>query len=168
MFIWYCILGHTFLLFHDDVIKWKHFPRCWPFVWGIHRSRWIPRTKASDAELWCFFHLRLNKRLSKQPWGWWFETPALSLWRHRNVILEPKLLPGNRSHILCDANNVLLNTHRIFISSQYNDDIMEIGENFGRCIKEWCISIESIVYFNFVHCKLHFSSVTLYVRVALV
>ena len=38
---------------HDDVIKWKHFPRYWPFVRGIHRSRWIPRTKASDAELWC-------------------------------------------------------------------------------------------------------------------
>ena len=29
----------TFLtcLFHDDVIKWKHFPRYWPFVRGIHR-----------------------------------------------------------------------------------------------------------------------------------
>ena len=23
---------------HDDVIKWKQFPRCWPFVRGIHRS----------------------------------------------------------------------------------------------------------------------------------
>ena len=23
---------------HDDVIKWKHFPRHWPFVRGIHRS----------------------------------------------------------------------------------------------------------------------------------
>ena len=22
----------------DDVMKWKHFPRYWPFVWGIHRS----------------------------------------------------------------------------------------------------------------------------------
>ena len=40
--------------------------------------RWISRKKASDADL------RLNKRLSKQPWGWWFETPAWSLWRHRN------------------------------------------------------------------------------------
>ena len=39
---------------HDDVIKWKHFPRYCPFVRGIHRSRRIPRTKASDAELWCF------------------------------------------------------------------------------------------------------------------
>ena len=24
--------------FHDDVINWKHFPRYWPFVWGIHCS----------------------------------------------------------------------------------------------------------------------------------
>ena len=23
---------------HDDVIRWKHFPRYWPFVRGIHRS----------------------------------------------------------------------------------------------------------------------------------
>ena len=23
---------------HDDVIKWTHFPRHWPFVRGIHRS----------------------------------------------------------------------------------------------------------------------------------
>ena len=29
--------GNTLIL-HDDVIKWKHFPRYWPFVWGIHRS----------------------------------------------------------------------------------------------------------------------------------
>ena len=26
------------MLRHDDVIKWKHLPRYWPFVWGIHRS----------------------------------------------------------------------------------------------------------------------------------
>ena len=26
------------LVGHDDVIKWKHFPRNWPFVRGIHRS----------------------------------------------------------------------------------------------------------------------------------
>ena len=24
--------------YHDDVIRWKHFPRNWPFVRGIHRS----------------------------------------------------------------------------------------------------------------------------------
>ena len=50
--MWHVLQLH--LQMHDDVIKWKHFPRNWPFVWGIHRSRWIPPTKASDAELWCF------------------------------------------------------------------------------------------------------------------
>ena len=46
--------------------------------------RWIPRTKASDAELWCFIDLCLNKRLRKQSWGWWFETLSRPLWRHCN------------------------------------------------------------------------------------
>ena len=31
-----------------------------------------------------YFDLRPNKRLSKQWWGWWFETLSWSLWRHRN------------------------------------------------------------------------------------
>ena len=43
--------------------------------------RWIPRTKASDAELWC-------KRLSKQRWGWWFETLSCQLWRHCNAYTQ--------------------------------------------------------------------------------
>ena len=32
-----------------------------------------------------FFDLRLNKWLSKQSWGRWFETPSCPLWRHCNV-----------------------------------------------------------------------------------
>ena len=39
-----------------------------------------PVTRSFDV----FFVLRLNKRLSKQPWGWWFETPSWSLWRQCN------------------------------------------------------------------------------------
>ena len=54
--------------------------------------RWIPRTKASDAELDVFFDLRLNKRLSKQSWGWWFETLSRPFWRHRNG--KPRLIPS--------------------------------------------------------------------------
>ena len=47
--------------------------------------RWIPLTKASDAELCVFFDLHLNKQFSKQSWGWWFETPSRPLWRHCNA-----------------------------------------------------------------------------------
>ena len=63
---------------HYDVIKWKHFPRNWPFVRGIHRS---PVTRSFDV----YFDLRPNKRLSKHSWGWWFETLSSPLWRHRNA-----------------------------------------------------------------------------------
>ena len=35
-----------------------------------------------------FFDLRLNKRLRKQSWGWWFETPSRPLWRHHNGIFS--------------------------------------------------------------------------------
>ena len=47
-FCWNICMKSTWLLFqlnfgslpllHDDVIKWKHFPYYWPFMWGIHRS----------------------------------------------------------------------------------------------------------------------------------
>ena len=33
-----CAGIYVYLYFHDDVIKWKHFPRNWPFVRKIHRS----------------------------------------------------------------------------------------------------------------------------------
>ena len=32
-----------------------------------------------------FFDLRLSKRLSKQSWGWWFDTLSRQIWRHCNV-----------------------------------------------------------------------------------
>ena len=48
-----------------------------------------PVTRSFDV----FFDLRLNKRLSKQSWGWWFETPSRSLWRHCNGLRM--LVPNN-------------------------------------------------------------------------
>ena len=41
-----------------------------------------PVTRSFDV----FFDLCLNKRLRKQSWGWWFETPSRPLWRHCNEI----------------------------------------------------------------------------------
>ena len=34
-----------------------------------------------------FFNLRLKKRLSKQSWGWLFETQSRPLWRHCDYLL---------------------------------------------------------------------------------
>ena len=40
-----------------------------------------PVTRSFDI----IFDVRLNKQLSKQSWGWWFEMQSGSLWRHCNV-----------------------------------------------------------------------------------
>ena len=48
-------------------------------VTGEFPSQW-PVTRS----FYFSFDLRRNKRLSKQEWGWLFETPSHSLWRHHN------------------------------------------------------------------------------------
>ena len=59
-------------------------PLCGDFTGPGEFPTQRPVTRCFDV----FFDLRLDKRLSKQPWGWWFETRSWSLWRHRNVV-EP-------------------------------------------------------------------------------
>ena len=63
-----------------DVIKWKQFPRYWPFVRVNHRSQ-RPVTRSFGAAS----DLRLNKRVGKQSKWWWFEMPSRSSWRHGNA-----------------------------------------------------------------------------------
>ena len=54
------------------------------------------------------FDLRLNKWLRKQSWGWWFETPPFSLWRHRNGMTNISRLDLNVNYwstfLLMDYN----------------------------------------------------------------
>ena len=55
-------------------------PLCGEFTGPGEFPTQRPVTRSFDV----FFDLRLNKRLSKQPWGWWFDTPSWSLWRQCN------------------------------------------------------------------------------------
>ena len=57
-------------------------PLCGEFTGPGEFPAQRPVTRSFDV----FFDLRLNKRLSKQPWGWWFETPSWSLWCQCNAI----------------------------------------------------------------------------------
>ena len=44
----------------------------------------FPTQRPVKQSFGVFFYLRLKKRLSKQSWGWWFETLSHPLWRHCN------------------------------------------------------------------------------------
>ena len=62
---------------HDDVIKWKHFPRQWPFVRGIHRWSVNSRHKGQwrGALLFCLIGAWIH--------GWVNNGEAGDLRRHR-------------------------------------------------------------------------------------
>ena len=64
-------------------------PLCEEFTGPGEFPTQMPVTRSFDVLL----DLRLNKRLSKQPWGWWFETPSWSLWRQRNGFWVAKVHP---------------------------------------------------------------------------
>ena len=46
----------------------------------------FPAQRPATLSFDVFFDLCLNKRFSKQPWGWWFETPSWSLCCQYNVV----------------------------------------------------------------------------------
>ena len=62
---------------HDDVIKWKHFPRYWPFARGFHRSPMNSPHKGQSrgALMFSLICARIN--------GWVNNREAGDLRRHR-------------------------------------------------------------------------------------
>ena len=76
----------------------KYWPLCWDSRSG-HCLREVAHSLGDpfDIRPWwrhhgpvprsfhVFFDLHLNKPLSKQSWGWWFETLWCPSWRHCNV-----------------------------------------------------------------------------------
>ena len=63
--------------YHDDVIKWKRFPRYWPFVCvggaGVPPvTGGFPSQRASNVGFGVSFDISLNKQSSRR----WFETPG--------------------------------------------------------------------------------------------
>ena len=76
---------HRGICYHDDVIKWKHFPRYWPLVRGIHRSPVNSPHKGQwrRALMFSLICVWINAWICIY-WGWWLETSLCSLWRHCN------------------------------------------------------------------------------------
>ena len=64
-------------------------PLCGEFTGPGEFPTQRPVTRSFDV----YFDLRLNKRLCKQSWGWWFETLLCPLWRHSNECVVHHFLP---------------------------------------------------------------------------
>ena len=82
----------SIIICHYDVIKWKHFPRYWPFVRRIHRSQRSQRPVTRSFDIFCAW---IN--------GWVNNREACYLRRQYDVIVIWGIL-----------NNVLSMSHCIF------------------------------------------------------
>ena len=108
-----------------------------------------PGTQRFDVS----FVLRLNKRLCKQSWGWWFETPSRSLWRHCNekhvpmvmvkiVIFSASWMTGAHGNMTIRVSNILFKLnyfcHVIFALSSLifckERLVCVISKRFWSCI----------------------------------
>ena len=97
--------------YHDDVIKWKYFPRYWPFVWGIHRSpvNYPHKGQWRGALMFTLICARRN--------GWVYNREAGDLRRYRlhyDVIVMTKELFVNGCEWISLAKGSKSNTAAIF------------------------------------------------------
>ena len=84
----------------------------------------FPSQRPSTRNFNVFFGLCLNKRLSKQSWGLWFEARSRSWWRHCNVMYKLIWQPG-QDHIL-QSLHLCCHSHKnkCFGTSEFSADTM--------------------------------------------
>ena len=143
---------------HDDVIKWKLFPRYWPFVRGIHRSPMNSPHKGQwcEALMFSLICTRINGCVNNGEAGdlrrhWahydvivmrWFEMSSHSLWCHSNVMawrhqmaLYSLVNIGSGNGLLLDGTRPLL-THWSYVSHALTHEYVlraPVLENTGIC-----------------------------------
>ena len=102
---------------HDDVIKWKHFPRYWPFARGIHRSPVNSPHKGQwrGALIFALICARIN--------GWVDNREAGDLRRYRS-----------HSDIIVMEREAL-NIVNLFWLSRYDIRWQTIPVNICNCLK---------------------------------
>ena len=99
----------VYLLEYTVPMTRKYFLHYWPFVRGIHRSRWFPLKKSQRCRLPLFFFAdSLNNLLNKQSICRWFETTQRS-WEVNVMVTGITEIT-----LACTLKSVFINT---FLSS---------------------------------------------------
>ena len=107
--------------------------------------------KPSSLPLMTFFDLHLNKRLSKQSWGWWFEMLSRPLWRQCNDMSVNCVIIESGNALLSVYNKPLHGPMRTYLSTSF------IGIYFSKirkrkvlqwfwskCIWTYCLQMEAL------------------------
>ena len=100
-------------------------------------------TRSFDA----FFDLRLNKRMSKQSWGWWFETPRA----HCDVIVNTScMFVGIQWKCVSFSNTIHpMNIHRIvlrcFVFGVWYHHLLGLSHFICFFLQDWVTHTHAIM-----------------------
>ena len=103
-----------------------------------------PVTRSFDV----FFDLLLYKLLSKQWWGWQFETPSRPSWRHRNDINRQK--SGTSTVDECAHVNVVLENETTHLRCNFMPYLTTNAKTHGmppsliHSVKKWAIPTSTV------------------------
>ena len=114
-------------LHHDGVIKWKHFPHHWSFVWGIHRSPVNSRYKGHwrGALMFSLICARINDWVNNR------EAGDLRRYRtHYNIIVM--MLPLLRTW----PNDILTDDSSAQMGNQCGKGVLGILAAAGICFDD--------------------------------
>ena len=90
-------------------------------LWGESTGHWwIPLTKVSEADLWCFLDRRLNKRLSKQSRCRWhhrthFAVTVMSRWLYKVSLENSSKVFKNKYPVQFPVNVVCMHIYTVLI-----------------------------------------------------
>ena len=86
-----------------------------------------------------FLGLRLNKRLRKQSWGWWFEAPSSSLWHHCNVVRFKTII-----------QSICIDLHLYLIQMMYKQHpSTKVMDYFFTQKSTWCPRTNYTIFYIF-------------------
>ena len=131
-----------------------------PALCVVTGHRWILLTKASDAELWYYlwFVPWIYGLVNK--WGWWFETPSRSIWRHCNVSCIAFLLHNrHRHHHRHNHHHHHYHHHTRYRHKQQQNSSASLTEHVALVVipgttillsLKWVVATDSTSRFSFV------------------
>ena len=131
---------------HDDVIKWEHFPRYWPFVRGIHRSplnsphkgQWRRALMFSLICVWINGCVKNRKAGDLRRYRAHYDVTVVrayftEIWMKANIILSGNVF----QHFVCEMSAISFDCNAL-----NNKVVLHI---YGICLwQKWCNNVHSM------------------------
>ena len=112
----------------------------------------FPTQRPVTRSFGVFFDLRLHIWLSRPSWGWWFEKPSCSLWRHCNaIILIKQYIAGWYPDYWITRGQSRLTPTRMFVLTQTFVERLVGFENYFP----WMFGISVIFTCCLKRCQQH-------------